>query len=231
VAEKIKAVVLDLDGTIADTILDIAEALRKTLLKYNDYPFEEIERLSRKYIGKGGKRLLEDTYDALGIDKKELNADYEVYKAYYEEEPSALSNLYPNTKHLLSALKERKIPFALATHKPKKVTEAFLKSKDIASDFVYVFSYEDMAAPKPDPWCVEEVARRLSVKPREVLMAGDGMTDIGAGLSAGAYTVAVLGGYADQEVMQNCAAGYHVKDIGEILNIIDTVNGENAHES
>ena len=88
----------------------------------------------------------------------------------------------------------------------------------------HIFSADDMAAPKPDPWSVVESARRVGVLPEECMMVGDSMMDVGSGINAGAVSVAILGGYYDQEKMRHSGAMYSICDIGEVLDIVDEIN-------
>ena len=219
--------ILDLDGTIADTIPDIASAICKTIAKYGD--FGNIEPLTRASIGNGARKLLERVYDALALDKTNMDADLQSYEALYARENCIDTVLYKNTIPLLNGLKARGIRIAIATMKPRGATMGVLEHLDVLPYLLCVLSADDMLRPKPDPWSVFECARRAGVQPAECLMAGDGMTDVNAAKNAGAVSVAVLGGYYDQEKMRNSGAMYTVTDIGQVLDIVDTINkGEKA---
>ncbi len=220
--QKIKLVILDLDGTIADTIPDLASAVRRTVAKYGD--FGDLQALTRSSIGNGARKLLERVYDALSIDKKDLEADLAAYKALYARENCIDTVLYKGTMPLLEGLKARGIKAAVATMKPRGAAQGLLARLGVLPYLTCVLSADDMLRPKPDPWSVFECARRAGVRPEECLMAGDGMTDVGAARSAGAVSVAVLGGYYDQEKMKNSGAMYKITDITEILGIVDAVN-------
>ena len=76
---RIKLVVVDLDGTLADTLPDIAGALEKVTAKYGAYG--DLQQLVRKSIGNGARKLVERVFDALGISKENLEADLAEYRA------------------------------------------------------------------------------------------------------------------------------------------------------
>ena len=113
---------------------------------------------------------------------------------------------------------------AVATMKPRGATRGLLTKLGVMPYMELVLSADDMAAPKPDPWSVYECARAAGVSVEECLMAGDGMTDVGAAKNAGIVSVAVMGGYYDQEKMLHSGADYIIYDIGEILPIVDAIN-------
>lgn len=221
-SNQVKLVIFDLDGTLADTIPDIAAAISKTIAKYGD--FGNIEDLTRRSIGNGARKLMERVYDGLGISKAELDADLKAYEALYARENCIDTVLYPHTMQVLEGLKARGIKMAVATMKPRGATWGVLENLGVVPFMEHIFSADDMAAPKPDPWSVVESARRVGVLPEECMMVGDSMTDVGSGINAGAVSVAVMGGYYDQEKMRHSGAMYSICDIGEVLTIVDEIN-------
>lgn len=221
-SNQVKLVIFDLDGTLADTIPDIAAAISKTIAKYGD--FGNIEDLTRRSIGNGARKLMERVYDGLGISKAELDSDLKAYEALYARENCIDTVLYPHTMQVLEGLKARGIKMAVATMKPRGATWGVLENLGVVSFMEHIFSADDMAAPKPDPWSVVESARRVGVLPEECMMVGDSMTDVGSGINAGAVSVAVMGGYYDQEKMRHSGAMYSICDIGEVLTIVDEIN-------
>jgi phosphoglycolate phosphatase len=221
-SNQVKLVIFDLDGTLADTIPDIAAAISKTIAKYGD--FGNIEDLTRRSIGNGARKLMERVYDGLGISKAELDSDLKAYEALYARENCIDTVLYPHTMQVLEGLKARGIKMAVATMKPRGATWGVLENLGVVPFMEHIFSADDMAAPKPDPWSVVESARRVGVLPEECMMVGDSMTDVGSGINAGAVSVAVMGGYYDQEKMRHSGAMYSICDIGEVLTIVDEIN-------
>lgn len=221
-SKQVKLVIFDLDGTLADTIPDIAAAISKTIAKYGD--FGNIEDLTRRSIGNGARKLMERVYDNLGISKENLEEDLKAYEALYARENCIETVLYPHTMQVLEGLKARGIKMAVATMKPRGATWGVLENLGVVPFMEHIFSADDMVAPKPDPWSVVESARRVGVLPEECMMVGDSMTDVGSGINAGAVSVAILGGYYDQEKMRHSGAMYSICDIGEVLDIVDEIN-------
>ena len=216
---RIKLVVFDLDGTLADTLPDIAAALQKVISKYGSYG--DLQDLVRKSIGNGAKKLMERVYAALGISQEHLEEELAEYRAIYAANSCVDTVLYENTRPVLEELRKRGIAMAVATMKPRESTRVVLEELQILRYFSVVLSADDMQAPKPDPWSVCECARRIGVAPQETLMIGDSMTDVGAGKESGAVSVAVLGGYSGREKMLKSGADYLVEEIGGLLPILD----------
>lgn len=219
---RIKLVVFDLDGTLADTLPDIAGALEKVTAKYGEYG--DLQQLVRKSIGNGAKKLVERVFDALGISKEHLEEDLAEYRALYAKDSCIDTVLYPNTLKVLEELKKRGIAMAVATMKPRESTKEVLEKMGIADYFSLVLSADDMQAPKPDPWSVYTCAKHVGISPEQALMIGDSMTDVGAGKASGAVSVAVLGGYSDREKMLKSGADYLVEEIGALLPILDELD-------
>ena len=214
----IKLVIFDLDGTIADTIPDIANAIRKTIKRYGDYG--DLREQTRRAIGNGARKMLERIYQWNGIPMDEFDDDLRFYTELYARENCIDTVLYPGTREMFEELKEKGIKLAVATMKPKGATNGVLNSLDVTRYMEIILSADDMEKAKPDPWSVNYICEKLGISPKETIMVGDSMTDVGSGINAGAVSVARLGGYYDQSIMEKCEADYFIHDITEIMDIV-----------
>lgn len=217
--QKIRLAVFDLDGTLADTIPDLAGAMAHILKKYGD--FGDVEPLVRRSVGRGVYVLFEKVYGELGIDSQSRLADVEAYKAYYAAHCFQKTRLYPHTVAVLEELKRRGIHLAVATMKPREATHEVLRQTGLLPYMEAVYAQEDMERPKPEPWCVVHLAEKFGVPLSETAMIGDSLNDVGAGKAAGAVSVAVLGGYADPGEMRRSGADYVIDDIGYVRDIFE----------
>jgi len=104
--------------------------------------------------------------------------------------------------------------------KPKVATSVVLERAELMPYVEYWLAQDDMAEPKPHPWCVHDCAAHFGVKAEQAAMVGDGLADVGAGKGAGALSIAVLGGYFDQELIKNSQADHVIGDIGQVLDIV-----------
>ncbi|MBQ9942710.1 MAG: HAD-IA family hydrolase [Christensenellaceae bacterium] len=210
----IDLVVFDLDGTLADTIPDIAAGVAHVIARYGD--FGDILPLVRASVGNGVYVLFERVYAALGIAADDREADVEIFKEYYAQNCAVKTRLYPGTLAALDALKEKGIALAVATMKPHKAAGEVLSALGIEGYFTTWMGQEDMLRPKPDPWCVAECARRCGTDAARTAMVGDSLMDVKSGLGAGALSVAVLGGYYDQQAMRQSGAHIILNDIADL---------------
>lgn len=214
----ILAVVFDLDGTVADTAPDIAASMEHILKKYGRY--ESLEELVRTCIGNGTTKLFGRIYERLGIPSEAIAADIADYKQYYQSHSYIKTRLYPHTLEVLNSLKKRGLKLAMATMKPREATRTLVEGSGMRDYLDLVIASDDMLRPKPDPWCVQECARKFGLQPDQLAMVGDGMTDVGAAKAAGSLSIAVLGGYFDQQAIQNSGADHIIGDLSEILELL-----------
>jgi len=210
---NIKAVIFDLDGTLADTLPDITNSLRKV----TNVNIES--DVVRRSIGRGVRVLMQKVYAHYGIECKDFDEDVRRYSEVYAEYSGCGSVMRPGAIELLEWLHGEGIPTVVATMKPRKATDKFMDYMGIKHHFDFYISGDEMERPKPDGWCVEEACRRLGVQPSEALMVGDGMTDVLAGKNAGAKTVAVLGGYFDQQTMRESGADRVIDKLDELIGL------------
>jgi len=209
----IKAVIFDLDGTLADTLPDITNSLRKVT-------GVDIESdVVRRSVGRGVRVLMEKVYAHYGIVCEDFDEDVRRYSDVYAEDSGHGAAMNPGALELLEWLHENNIPAVVATMKPRKATDKFMDFMGIKEHFEFYISGDEMERPKPDGWCVEEACRRLGISPAQALMVGDGMTDVLAGKNAGAKTAAVLGGYFDQQTMKESGADRVIEHLDELIGL------------
>lgn len=199
--KNVELIVLDLDGTIADTAPDIRESLNRALGKWglSPYPLADVKR----FIGNGvrvlAKRALEGRYEELsaagyrdgGNDPELLNRFISDHMFYYDTNDNARTVLYEGVMEFLTGTR---IPLALLTNKPGVATMRFLDHFNIAGRFAMVCHADNVAAHKPDPAGLQQIMQTLRTSPARTLMVGDGLPDIEVARAAGTRSVALLQG-------------------------------------
>jgi phosphoglycolate phosphatase len=191
---RVSAVVFDLDGTLVDSLGDIAAALNHALAAYSLPELGEDE--IRGYVGDGASALCARAA-RLAPTAAELAPLLAEFLARYTAHATVKTELVPGARELLRAL-GRTLPLALLTNKPRRTTDAVLAGLDLARHFQVVIAGDDLPEKKPDPAPLRAIAARLGLGPESLVMVGDGPQDIECGRAAGARTVGVLGGFVPE---------------------------------
>jgi phosphoglycolate phosphatase len=189
---SVRALVFDLDGTLIDSIADIAAACNHTLSQFGRAPRRTQE--IRGFIGDGARALLARAAE-LPLGAPELDALVETFLAYYTQHPTTHTTLLPGAREALGLPGVR---VALCTNKPRITTEAILARLGLSGAFEVVLAGGDLPQHKPDPAPLLHIARLFDLDPAELVMIGDGPQDVLSARAAGVRSIGVENGIADQ---------------------------------
>ena len=180
----VKAVILDLDGTLVDSAPDLAYALNNSLAKL-DLPAHSVSSV-RNMIGGGVPKLIER-----GLLAHNADASIEVieeilpgFLEFYGANATRETYLYPGAIDLLSHLKEQSVPTALCTNKPTEATGIILENLNLTDYFVCVIGGTSGFPKKPDPLSLKYILSEMDAAPATTLMIGDSGVDVGAARGA-----------------------------------------------
>ncbi|MFA9390274.1 MAG: HAD family hydrolase [Prolixibacteraceae bacterium] len=216
----IKAIIFDLDGTLLDSIADIALANNKVLAG-NNLPVHSVENYI-EYIGNGARKLVQLALPAdLAADESQVNLFLAAYKKEYLQHIVVESKLYDGIPELLNFLNEQEIPFAINTNKPHDQT--MLIANHLLKDFKVksILGQKDNNPKKPDPFGALKIAEELNHTPSDILFVGDSDVDIKTALAAGMSAVGVTWGYGKQSEMAEAGCKVFVKDAFELKTLIE----------
>ena len=191
-----ETVVFDLDGTLVDTLPDIAAAANAVLAA------EGRRALSRdevcRLIGSGGRVLMANAFRATGepVSEARIDAAFAAYIAAHEADPVAGSAPFPGVHAALEALIERGTRLAVCTNKPGRLAEIVLETFGLAKFFAGVVAGDTLAARKPSPEPLIEAVARAGGAVRKAAMVGDSPIDAEAARAAAIPFVAVSFGYS-----------------------------------
>jgi phosphoglycolate phosphatase len=191
------AALLDLDGTLLDTIPDLADAgnAMMTELGLEPLPVDTIAT----YVGKGTenlvRRLLANNPDAIQVDDEQVAQGLEVFDRHYHRVNGDKSVLYPGVLEGLQAFKDAGIKMAVVTNKPTEFTHPLLERSGIAGFFDHVVCGDTCVQKKPHPMPLLHACELLQVDPASALAIGDSINDALAARSAGIRVLAVPYGY------------------------------------
>ena len=187
---------IDLDGTLLDTIPDLAAAanLMLTELKMPALP----EAVIRNFVGKGIDNLIERTLTN-SMDAKPDAALFEqalpIYDRCYKAVNGKHTTMYPGVKEGLDLLRAQGYPLACVSNKSERFTLPLLDYVSLSLYFVSVVAGDTLPRKKPDPAQLLHACRQLNVAPADMLMIGDSMNDAQAARAAGCPIFCVTYGY------------------------------------
>lgn len=202
----------DLDGTLLDTVADLAEACRRMLIDLGEPPRSLAE--IHAFVGKGMAVLVERCLTrSAPPDARRLHAGIEAFKRHYFEVNGQQAALYPGVLAGLEAWKASGIPLGVVTNKPGLFTEALLERCGLAPYFAVVVSGDTTAYKKPRPEPLLHGVARLGTTPQCNLHVGDSLNDIEAARAAGCPVFCVPYGYNEGRPVDSAECDALVSDL------------------
>jgi len=225
----IQAVIVDLDGTMVDTAGDFHASVNAMLLALVHQhpnlgpvaPMSEQEIVS--FVGKGSENLIRRVLDARfsPLHANGLFADaYALYDREYVRINGQYSNVYPNVREGLAALRAMGLRMACVTNKPWNFTEPLLAKTGLAQYFDLVYGGDTFALRKPDPYPLLKVAEVFHLDPAAVLAIGDSENDAQAARAAGMGVLLMPYGYNHGNPVQAVDADGIVGDIARVAALL-----------
>ncbi len=191
------AVLLDLDGTLLDTIPDLANAANAMRDELGMAPLAT--EVISTYVGKGTENLvrrsLSNSLTGNVPDANELAAGLEIFNRHYHALNGDLAQLYPGALDGLQAFQKAGLKMAIVTNKPTEFTLPLLKRTGIAAYFDHIVCGDTCSEKKPHPMPLLHACRLLNVDPENALAIGDSVNDALAARAANIAVLAVPYGY------------------------------------
>jgi len=214
---KLKTVILDFDGTIADTSRSILQTVKETLNVLKLPQPDEYE--VRQLIG----LPLRDTFTkCAGIKDEHLMTEaIDIYRSLYTVISEHTVTLFPQVKETVCKLHENGVIVAVASSKGKLALTTLLDKLGISPYITSVFGEQDVKNKKPAPDMVLHILAMSQTDPCDALVAGDTVFDIAMGQAAGCHTCGVTyGNYSRQQLMQQ-GAEWVVDSFADVLDIVE----------
>jgi 2-phosphoglycolate phosphatase len=187
-------VLFDLDGTLADTAPDLADAVNRMLAEQGREPLP-LERL-RPFASAGARGLLQVAF-GIKPDDPDYAALRETFLEYYAENVCRHTRLFPGIAELLNGLRARDVPWGIVTNKATRFTERIILDLKLEPDCVACGDTTPYL--KPHPASLLHAVGQLKLPPGNCLYLGDDLRDMKAAQAAGARPIAVEWGYHHPE--------------------------------
>ena len=200
----LQAAIVDLDGTMVDTLGDFVVVLNRVL---GELALAPVERgFVELTIGKGSEHLIRSTLQQVGADAALYAPAWALYQQHYAEVNGAHSVVFPGVVEGLTLLRARGLKLACLTNKPTAFALALLRLKGLDGFFSAVFGGDAFERKKPDPLPLLKTCEALGTAPQHTLMVGDSSNDARAARAAGCPVVLVSYGYNHGEPVREVDA-------------------------
>ena len=216
---KYKAVLFDLDGTLLNTLEDLADSTNCVLQRLG-FPVHA-SHAYKYFVGDGMMNLVRRALPEGSGNDEELAAKcLAAVKEEYARRWRDKTRPYPGVPEMLDALKQRGIKLVVLSNKPDEFTKLTVETLLSRWTFDAVLGERPSVARKPDPAGAFEIARMIGVPPGEFLYLGDTATDMCTAVSAGMYPVGALWGFRTAEELTANGAKTLIREPAELLHLL-----------
>ncbi len=220
---SLRAAIVDLDGTLVDTVGDFEVALRSMAA---DLGLAAVPRaFIQKTVGKGSEHLITRSLAEVGAPASMYDEAWARYQHHYLQVNGRHSDVFPGVREGLAGLVARGLRLVCLTNKPGVFARPLLEAKGLAPYFEQVFGGDAFARKKPDPLPLLEACRVLGAEPPRVLMVGDSSNDAAAARAAGCPVVLMSHGYNHGEPVTDVDADAVFDRLDELLPLLGPAVG------
>jgi len=210
---KYQAVIFDLDGTLVNTLEDIAESVNANLRKLG-LPVHSVDSFRLK-VGNGNRMMVSRS---LPTDQQHLLDELLAMQLeYYAEHFCDHSQIYPGINEMLAELKQQNLQLAVLSNKPDHLTQKLVSHLFDDSTFATVRGHLPDAIHKPDPGAALAIAAHLNIEPAEIVFVGDTAMDMQTANSAGMFAVGVTWGYRSRDELTAAGADCLIDQPAELM--------------
>lgn len=214
-----RLVIFDLDGTLLDTLKDLADACNHAL-EMCGCPHRTMDEY-RHLIGGGVTKLLRHALPSERQSDEMVQKMRSYFIPYYRENICVSTRPYEGIEELLEMLSDAGVKLAIASNKFQSGTEALAERLLGRHDFVKILGQRECCPVKPDPQVIREVMAEIpGIQPEEVVYCGDSDVDMFTGHNAGVRTIGVTWGFRGREELQACNPWLLVDCPAEIVDAI-----------
>lgn len=217
----IKTVIFDLDGTLLDTLKDLAFCTNYTLKKYGfpEHPIDEY----KYFVGNGMQKLIERALPEHCNNENFVQKFKSDFLNYYSLHKEDHTKPYKGIPELLKNLQENNYKIAIASNKINLATQELVKKYFPEIIFAKILGQRDGTLPKPNPKIINEIIESTKSSVSESVLIGDTSIDIFTSKNANIKSIGVLWGFRNAEELLNAGADFIAKKPEDILKILNKI--------
>ncbi|MDR2915810.1 MAG: HAD family hydrolase [Tannerella sp.] len=216
--QNLKLVIFDLDGTLLNTISDLAHSTNYALEKIG-FPGHPVEAY-KYFVGNGINKLFERALPENQKTDRNVAHIRDLFLPYYDQHNTDYTRPYDGIPDLLKILQSKNLMMAVASNKYQKATEKLIKHAFPDISFTAVLGQREGIPVKPDPAIVYDILKTANVLPEETIYIGDSGVDMQTALNCGIISIGVTWGFRPREELETAGANYIADSVNEILEII-----------
>ncbi len=213
-----KGIIFDLDGTLLNTIDDLADSCNRQLEKYGfpTHPAQAYRYFVGNGVGKLVERALPDSGEAREIQEKFIRD----FRADYKEHCFDKTRPYPGIPELLEKLQQGGLILAVLSNKPDAETKKVVRHFFPKEQFRCAAGDKEEFDVKPDPAGVRAILKKLDLKPEETAFVGDTWIDMQTAVNSGCFPVGILWGFRDRKELEDAGAQVIAATTNELYSIL-----------
>jgi phosphoglycolate phosphatase len=216
---KFQAAIFDLDGTLLDTLADIADAMNAAL---EGMGFPVHETTAYRYLtGDGVRALAERSIPEKAKDEITVAACIREFRSEYAGRWGKKTRSYPGIIGLLTELVRRRIKLSVLSNKLDEFTRQAVRDFLPGFEFSFIIGAKPDLPPKPDPAGALLIASGLRIPPADIIYLGDTGVDMQTAVRAGMFPVGALWGFRDEKELREHGARAVISSPRELLGFID----------
>ncbi len=217
----IKSVLFDLDGTLVNSLEDLADSTNYAL-NYFGFSTHETEKY-KYFVGDGMQKLIERVLPPENRDEATVKKVFECFWNYYGEHYLDKTVAYDGIHNVIENLKEMGLKVAVISNKADQMAKIVV-CKIFGNAFDFVTGKQDGYPTKPDPTLTLEVISNLGVTPNECVFVGDSGMDMATAKNSGCTALGVLWGFRKEDELLQNGADYLLKETKQIVEIVKEIN-------
>jgi len=214
----IQGVIFDLDGTLLDTLDDLADAANASLAHLG-FPGHATDAY-RYFVGDGLSTLIERILPEGNRSQPEIASCMDIFVQLYGRSWDIKSRPYAGIMEMLQQLQQAGVRMSILSNKPHAFTQLCVQRYFATDTFAFVHGQREGVPRKPDPTGAMEIAALMNLPPHRLLYVGDTATDMHTGNDAGMYTLGVLWGFRERQELEDNGAKTIISHPSEIIRYV-----------